>query len=318
MVQTAFMNGADHVYVGAKGLSRRRLAYELEDAEIKEAVWFAKGHGRVSVAINTSIEAEHYKNLYRRLKKWVKFGIYGVIVQKPDLMDYIANQHPELHIVASVACDINTKEEMEQYKSFGAKQIVAPSYINTYDKVKEYKEMIDEVGVQSEVFIHANLCPRGITKDLQARCRYVRLFEPEINARHELETYQDGKHTLVKKLGDPDQAGHCYRWCAKTAEERTEILTKHGVAQEEIDKLNEYNRKHPNRYFAIRDEEFKKYLSLGIDTLKLSGREYETKVVGSMVRAYSNLMQDKYHKISNEYLEGLSKHNFSLATDKNW
>ena len=54
MARQAFLNGADSVYVGAKGWSRRTVEYELEDQEIEAITRLALSMGKgVRVALNT-------------------------------------------------------------------------------------------------------------------------------------------------------------------------------------------------------------------------------------------------------------------------
>ena len=54
MVRAAFDNGADAVYVGATGWSRRRSEYEMDDAAIVAAAEYARSSGKIlRVAFNT-------------------------------------------------------------------------------------------------------------------------------------------------------------------------------------------------------------------------------------------------------------------------
>ena len=54
MARAAFDNGADAVYVGAKGWSRRRALYEMDDDQVVEAARLARARGKIlRVAFNT-------------------------------------------------------------------------------------------------------------------------------------------------------------------------------------------------------------------------------------------------------------------------
>ncbi|MGD8255615.1 MAG: U32 family peptidase, partial [Syntrophobacterales bacterium] len=126
MVSEVFASGADSVYVGAKGFSRRKCAWELEDSQIKEAISIAADYGgKVRVAINTDVSEEKFFRVLSKASKWAQWGVEGVIAKTPELMRLIKRDHPELTIHASVGCNIRTKEEMEYYREAGATQVVA-------------------------------------------------------------------------------------------------------------------------------------------------------------------------------------------------
>lgn len=323
MVASVFDAGADHVYVGAKGFSRRKFDYELTDLEIQEAVVIAKKYnGKISVAVNTTIDPLYYPSLVKRIDRWVDYGVDGLIVQKQDIMEYLMKKYPDINIIASTVCNITTKQDIIKYKLAGAKQVVASTDLNTYEQVKQFKQYCDEVGVRSEVFLHANLCPRGIFDNFEERCPYMRAFKPEIRILEYKEEYSDPDgDTFIKNMGYPDQSGFCFRWCAKTDEERTSILRKHNVSEDTIESIKRFAHERPNKYYTIIGHELEQYLKLGIDTLKISGREYENRLATNIVKCYRVLIDsingktnervDQYEK----YLIKISQTPFSLAKD---
>ena len=258
----------------------------------------------------------------KKLERWVKSGINGVIVQKEEIMEMIHSKFPELNIIASVACDIRSKQDIIKYKMHGATQVVATSGINTFHQAKNFKERCEEVGIKSEVFLHANLCPRGLFKNQQEKCPFVRIFKPEIERLTYIASYSDSENnTIMKHMGYPDQSGHCFRWCTLSNDERTAILKRHNVPNDKIERIN-IHALEKNRYFAIRGKELEKYVKLGFDSLKISGREYETKFAINLVRAYRFLINaitndedDWQCDVFNSYLEKVNNISFSLAKD---
>jgi putative protease len=324
MVKEVFNVGADHVYVGAKGFSRRKFDYELDDVEIDDAIKIAKDHDKkISVAINTTIPDQFYPSLHQRIERWINSGIDGVIVQKLDIMDYIHKKYPEVNVIASTACNIKTKQDIIKYKLHGAKQIIASSDLCTCDDVSKFKDCCDQVGVKSEVFLHSNMCPRGIYDTKEERCPFIRAFKPEISRISTTEEYVDCfGNVITKQMGFPDQSGFCFRWCAKTDEEREEILKKYNTPKEKIEALNKLACNSPNRYYAITGHDLEEYLKLNFHMLKIAGREYATRVAVNIVKCYRTLidciLEGKYtenFRKCESYLRKINDVPFSMAKD---
>src|SRR3990170_2734049 len=117
MVEATVANGANALYVGPKGWSRRRDAYELSDEALREAVRIAHARGvKVRAAVNTHPTSQELPRLLRRMEVWVRDGIDGVILSDVGVMAAVHRTFPDLTIHASIGANILNDEDICFYR----------------------------------------------------------------------------------------------------------------------------------------------------------------------------------------------------------
>jgi putative protease len=150
MVKAAVDNGANALYVGPKGWSRRRDAYELTDEALREAVRIAHARGvKVRAAVNTHPASSELSTLLKRMEVWVGDGIDGVILSDVGVMAAVHRAFPLVTIHASIGANILNDEDIRWYREIGVSQVVADTKLSLKE-LRTRREI--EVGV--EVLIH--------------------------------------------------------------------------------------------------------------------------------------------------------------------
>lgn len=258
MVKAVFDAGADSVYVGVKGWSRRASRYELDDKEIVEAVKIAEDRGKlVRAAINAMPKTHEVRMFKEKLDFLYSAGVDAVILNDVGLMRIVKDSYPDLKIVASIGCNILNYEEARFYKDAGARMIVADCKLSM-DELREIKEKA-KVGI--EILIHANTDFTYLGKCWMSSYKALRV--ESVN----------GKSYYV---GSPNRGGVCFRPC----------LMKWSLVDNSRTYAENFNL--PNTMFLLLDE-IPELVNF-VDCLKIQGREYSTGLIKKIVEFYRNFM----------------------------
>jgi putative protease len=276
MVRAAVRAGADSVYVGPLGWSRREAAYELRHDEVDEAARLAHDHGaRLRIALNVDIDPADHDALLQRAERYAAWGVDGFIMKSPDAMREVRARFPELPIHASVACNVRDRAAMERVKAAGATQFVASTALSTFERIAALKATADEVGLGVELLIHSNRCITGV-----GGCRLYDYFAPYFE---EQVVHDSDGCRRTKLVGNPDRGGVCFRPCLGTHEP--------AIAARFPEKVLEYLDRSNNEIYALL-EDVPRYLGLGVTTLKIQGREYPAPLIAELTRIYRRVIDE--------------------------
>ena len=266
MARVVLDSGADAVYVGAKGWSRRRAQYEMNDDEVIASARYAQSLGKIlRVAFNTLPASREIPLLLAKAEKFVGAGIRDFILTDVGAMKALSQRFPGIQIHASIGCTIVNAEDARFYRDAGATQVVTECRMDR----EEIRKILEEVGVGVEVLVHATTC-----------FTYLGRCTMSSYTRQEWRFDGEGKNHF---LGSPNRGGLCYRVCM------TEWDQQRGDGFVEAEGLVLPNL----AYFLVDD--IPGLIDLGVTTIKIQGREYSVPLVGRMVRFYRDLI-DSYRK----------------------
>ena len=154
-LKTAFIYGADAVYIGGYNYSLRANANNFSLEEMKEAVEFAHElNKKVYVTVNMVFHNEDLKDLDEYLLQLDKIGIDSYIVSDFAVIESIKRQNIKTPFFISTQKSITNLETVKFYKELGAYRVVLARECSRED-IKYIKENID---TEIEIFIHGAMC----------------------------------------------------------------------------------------------------------------------------------------------------------------
>ncbi|MFI3260213.1 MAG: U32 family peptidase [bacterium] len=154
-LKIALLYGADAVYIGGRNFSLRANATNFSLEELKEAVDFAHAlNKKVYITVNIVFHDEDFEGLLEYLKYLEEIKIDGVIVSDIAVVDMIKENELDLFIVLSTQASSINEYNVAFWQSLGVKRVVLG---RECDK-EEIKRVIENTGVEAEVFVHGAMC----------------------------------------------------------------------------------------------------------------------------------------------------------------
>jgi putative protease len=273
MAEAVLDAGADIVFVGALGLSRRS-GYELKHDEIKEVIEMAKTKGKkVYIAINADFDKEMIPLiLEKRISDYARWGASGLILKTPELMKEVSKLYPQFEIIASVGCHIDSEEKLTYYRSMGATSFVLSTELRrNYKKIKEMKEAAVSLGMKTEILIIGTACYKGV-----GNCDFFKYFK---NGFWEFTLVDSDGFQTKKIFGNPEKGGGCYRPCLYL----DDPIVQRIVPKKKIEELKAVNNL--NEQFNLA-KDIPYFIEIGIDILKIQGREYPVDLVAGLTKKF--------------------------------
>jgi putative protease len=284
-LKTAIMYGADAVYAGTPDMSlRTQSKISLED--LQEGIKFVHDKGKkIYLTLNLYIHNEEAAKLPQFIQTLRDLKPDGVLVADPGVFYYLKEHAPELKRFVSTQANVCSSQTVKFWQSMGAKLCVLGREV-TFDEMQQIRTDCHDILL--ETFVHGAMC-----MSYSGRCLI--------------------SNYLADRSANKGKCAHCCRWHYKL-----HIRLKDGTIKDL--EINENNKDafeflleedfRPGEYYEIVEDDHGGYmlnskdmclmprlnqiLSIGMDSLKVEGRNKTEYYAGTVARAYRQAIDDYY------------------------
>jgi putative protease len=312
-LKVAVLYGADAVYLGTPDMSlRTKSKFTLE--EVKEGIAFAHEHGvRVYLTLNLFTHNKDIPKLEDYIKTLRDVMPDGVIIADPGVFTYVQEHAPELKLHVSTQANVCSWATVKFWEKQGADLIVLAREV-TFKELAEIRQKCPDVRLES--FIHGAMC-----MTYSGRCLL--------------------SNFMAERGANQGNCANSCRWQYKV-----KLKLKDGSIEELP--LTEENMKmfdfvleeghRPGDFMPIIEDErgsyilnskdmclmpvLDDYLKIGIDSLKIEGRNKSPYYIAVVAGAYRRAIDDYYaledksqwnYKPYMRELETVANRGFTLA-----
>ena len=305
------MYGADAVYCGTPDMSlRTKSAFSLE--ELVEGIKYAHSQNKkVYLTLNLFSHNKDIAKLPEYIKTVREVKPDGLIISDPGVFQFVKENAPELELHISTQANICSWLTVDFWQKQGAALAVLAREVS-FDELKEIREKCPKIKL--EVFVHGSMCmtysgrcllsnfmsERGANQgSCSHSCRwgYKLKIKLKDNTEHEIEITDQNKDLFDFFLEEEIRPGQFMPF--EEDMYGSYILNSKDLCL--MPKLNEY-------------------LEIGVDSLKVEGRNKTAFYAGSVARAYRMAIDDYYNdkegwdfeKYMDE-LDAISNRGYTLA-----
>jgi len=261
--------GADSVYVGPHGWSRRWETAELQDDEIKEVHAHASAQGKsISVCFNCHCASREVPLMLRKIEQYVSWGADNFTMLDYGIMMLVRERFPHVKIRCSLATTVINTEDIAFLKQVGIDNVVLRPDCYTPGDMRNIRK---QYGLEVEVIVCGN---RDFAHT--GRCvmsSYIQKGSKKTPEGREMHP------------GSPNRGGLCHRICLSEWK-----VTEHGTPV--------FCGNLPNRHYVFYDD-IDKFLEVPVDWFKLQGRVYSADHIEKLTRFFRALL-DAYQSHSRE------------------
>jgi len=284
-LKTAILYGADAVYAGTPDLSlRTQSGFTLE--ELAKGVRFAHEAGKkIYLTLNLFTHNKDIEKLPSFLETIRKVQPDGVIVADPGVFQYLKDNAPELERHISTQANIVSWLTVDYWKKQGADLCVLAREAS-FAELAEIREKVSDIKL--EAFVHGAMC-----MTYSGRCLL--------------------SNFMAERGANQGNCAHSCRWKydlkvrTKDGEEKTIGITDQNMEDFEFFLEEEYR---PGEIYPIEEDGhgsyimnskdlclmpvLDDYLKIGVDSLKIEGRNKSEYYVAIAARAYRQAIDAWY------------------------
>lgn len=310
-LKTAILYGADAVYCGTPAMSlRAKSKFTLE--EVLDGIEFAHSRNKkVYLTVNLFAHNGDIQKLPEYLDVLKKTMPDGVIVADPAVFMYLRQNAPELNLHVSTQSNVTSWLGVKFWEDLGAKMCVLARELN-FEEILEIRAKCPNIRL--ETFVHGSMC-----MSYSGRCL--------------LSNYFTGRGANQGKCA------HSCRWNYKVHLKLKEDISKEILLNNDTKQLFDFlleEEIRPNDFLEIEETEkgsflmnskdlcllpvLPEFLQIGVDCLKIEGRNKTQYYAGMVARTYRRAIDDYFENREkwdyNKYLDELytiSNRGFSLA-----
>ncbi len=282
-LKVAILYGADAVYMGTPDLSlRTRSQMTLDD--VCEGVAFAHAKGkRAYLTLNLFSHNRDIEKLPAFLEAIRKARPDGVIVADPGVFAYVRKAAPELAIHISTQANVCSWLSVQFWEGLGATLVVLAREVS-FEELKEIREKCPDI--QLEAFVHGAMC-----MTYSGRCLL--------------------SNFMTERGANQGACTNSCRWNYKVKVRLKDGSLKELELNEATRELFEFfieEENRPGQLMALEEDDrgsyilnakdlclmprLNDYLALGIDSLKVEGRNRSAYYVAVTARAYRMAIDD--------------------------